>query len=83
MANPERLLGDHRFQPQHVVGAMVDGRVVCPHHVALAGEDTVTTIERIESLVEQDRLRWYTRAAALANARFDCEVCGRCLDGLG
>lgn len=78
-----RLLGDHRFQPQHVVGAVIDGRAVCTAHIAREGAETVATIERIHELLEGDRLRWFTRAEALASGRVDCEECGRSLDGVG
>ena len=79
----ERLLTDPRFQPRHIVGAVVDGRVICTSHVSRRGEDTGATLQRIRALLEGDRLRWLTRSSALASGRIDCEECGRSLDGLG
>jgi hypothetical protein len=79
----ERLLRDPRFQPRHIVGAIVDGRVICTSHVSRRGEDTGATLRRIRALLEGDRLRWLTRASALASGKVDCEECGRSLDGLG
>jgi hypothetical protein len=79
----ERLLSDPRFQPQHIVGAVVDGRVICTSHVSRRGEDTAVTVQRVRELLEGDRLHWLTRASALASGSIDCEDCGRSLDGLG
>ena len=80
---PEPLVRDPRFQPHRVVGAILDGRAVCVSHVASGGEDTAATVERIGALLEADRLRWLTRAEALASGRTDCEQCGGSLDSLG
>ena len=83
VAVPEHLLSDPRFQPTHIVGALLDGRPICMSHVGPRGEDTGVTLERIRSLLVRDRLRWLTRASALATGRIDCEQCGASLDGLG
>jgi hypothetical protein len=79
----EPLLRDPRFQPQHVVGALLDGRAICVSHVTPDGEDAKATLERIGALLEADRLRWLTRAEALVSGRVDCEQCGASLHGLG
>lgn len=83
MSEPEPLVRDPRFQPDRVVGAVLDGRAICVSHVASAGEDATAAVERIGVLLEADRLRWLTRAEALASSRTDCEECGGSLDGLG
>jgi hypothetical protein len=81
-AMSQPLLRDPRFQPQFIVGALLEGRVVCSSHIARAGEDTVATLERIRSL-RADRLRWFTRASAVESGRVDCEDCGQSLPGVG
>lgn len=79
----ERLLRDPRFQPDHVVGALVDGRAICVSHMTEPTEDTTTTLERIRASLKADRLGWLTRLEALASGRIDCEECGASLPGLG
>ena len=83
MPEPEPRLRDPRFQPEHVVGALLDGRAICVSHVNRPGEDTTATLERIGTLLEADRLDWLTWARALAAGRIDCEECGASLPGLG
>jgi hypothetical protein len=79
---PDRLLRDPRFQPHHIVGALLDDRVICTAHLTAAGEDAATTLERIRVLLDADRLRW-TRGSAIAGGRVECEECGLPLPGLG
>ena len=83
MSDSKWVVRDPRFQPNRVVGALLDGRALCVSHVAPAGEDTASAVERIGSLLEADRLRWLTRAEALASGQVDCQECGGSLDGLG
>ena len=83
MPKPEPRLRDPRFQPEYVVGALLDGRAICVSHVIEAGEDTGTILERIGALLEADRLGWLTRSHALAAGRIDCQECGASLPGLG
>ncbi|MGH7748854.1 MAG: hypothetical protein ACREQ5_29445, partial [Candidatus Dormibacteria bacterium] len=65
------------------VGALLDGRVLCSSHLHVAAEDTAAILERIRSLLDADRLGWFTREAAVRSGRVDCEECGRSLPGLG
>jgi hypothetical protein len=82
-AMSERLLRDPRFSPHHVVGALLDGRVLCSSHLHVAAEDTAATLERIRALLAADRLRWFTRGSAVQSGRVDCEECGHSLPGVG
>jgi hypothetical protein len=79
----ERLLRDPRFRPQHIVGALLDGRVVCSSHLYAAAEDTAATLERIRDLLAAERLQWFTRGSAVASGRVDCEACGQPLPRVG
>jgi hypothetical protein len=61
----DRLLRDPRFQPEHVVGALFDGRVICTAHLSTAAEDTAVTLERVRALPDELRQRLHEGTADL------------------
>jgi hypothetical protein len=80
---PEGLGKDPRFAPYHIVGALLDGHVICADHLAPEEEEPAVALERIRALLKEGRLSWLRRAAALATSRIHCEQCGESLDTLG